>query len=181
MSFTGFLFFSNPNPLATLLFTHWFLAATVLCIQFTFCCWLSLLFYHLIEKIRQSIYLVQSSLLYFLSAMENILIFLFLYFPSVLWGFTILGFIKETKGDRNSTSGAGFSNVVVFLCLCKHPLCTRMTCLSTEQSIHCALGARAGTASLPLKDTAKQLHITLQGQAKGKLQVLSQQWALPGS
>lgn len=78
-SLTGFLVFSSLitwNPLAPLLFTHSSLAATVLCTQCTFYCLLCLVFYHSIEKVRQSIYLVQSSLLYFLSAMENILIFL---------------------------------------------------------------------------------------------------------
>lgn len=71
-----FYFLITWNTLAPLLFTLSSLAATVLFIQCTFYCLLSLLFYHLIEKTRQNVYFVQSSLLYFLSAMENIFLFL---------------------------------------------------------------------------------------------------------
>jgi len=172
---SGFSSLITSDPLAPIFFTHSSLAATGLCIQCAFYCLLSLLFYLLIEKIRQSIYLVQSSLLYFLSAMENILVFLMTsVFPFCSGRFYLPWFYRGKKGDRNCTTGAKFSNIVAFLYLCKHPLCTGMTYLSMEQGTHRALCACASTASLTLKDTAEQLHVTFQGQTRGTLQAWAQ-------
>ena len=114
--------------------------------------------------------------------MENILVFLMTsVFPFCSGRFYLPWFYRGKKGDRNCTTGAKFSNIVAFLYLCKHPLCTGMTYLSMEQGTHRALCACASTASLTLKDTAEQLHVTFQGQTRGTLQAWAQRWALPRS